>query len=188
MLGWTALGPPHVHWIGPLFAIALIGIANFAIYMATIDYMVAAYGPRAASATGGNGFCRDLLAGIAALYARPLYSNIAPGTKWQLPVPSFILAGVAVLLCIPVYVFYIWGEWFRKKSPFASELEKERGAKKEEREEAIRESREGTPTSSRRGSLDLEEDGEERKGSEGEAEKGPSSPNVVEREDAAFHA
>lgn len=35
--------------------------------MATIDYMVAAYGPYAASATGGNGFARDFLAAIAAL-------------------------------------------------------------------------------------------------------------------------
>ena len=46
----------------------MIGIANFAIYGATIDYLIASYGPYSASATGGNGFCRDFLAGIAALY------------------------------------------------------------------------------------------------------------------------
>jgi hypothetical protein len=39
--------------------------------MATIDYMIAAYGPYAASATGGNGFARDFLAGIAAMYSAP---------------------------------------------------------------------------------------------------------------------
>jgi hypothetical protein len=39
--------------------------------MATIDYMIAAYGPYAASATGGNGFARDFLAGIAAMYSVP---------------------------------------------------------------------------------------------------------------------
>ena len=39
--------------------------------MATIDYMVASYGPYSASATGGNALARDLLAGIAALYATP---------------------------------------------------------------------------------------------------------------------
>lgn len=166
-----------------MFAIALIGIANFAIYMATIDYMVAAYGPRAASATGGNGFCRDLLAGIAALYARPLYSNILPGTRWTLSIPSFILTGIAILLCIPVYVFYFYGEWFRKRSPYASELERKREGKKDEREEAIRESREGTPqgsrVASRRASLD-----EVRP----ETAKEPPSPIVVEKEDASFHA
>ena len=78
---------PNVHWIVPQICSALVGIANFAIYMATIDYMIAAYGPLAASATGSNGFCRDFLAGIAALYARPLYSNILPGTKWQMAIP-----------------------------------------------------------------------------------------------------
>ena len=49
----------------------LIAIANFAIYMATIDYMVASYGPYAASATGGNALARDILAGLAALFAGP---------------------------------------------------------------------------------------------------------------------
>jgi hypothetical protein len=33
--------------------------------------MIAAYGPYAASATGGNDLARDFLAGIAALYAHP---------------------------------------------------------------------------------------------------------------------
>lgn len=68
---WSSMGPDYNHWIAPLIFSALVGIANYAIYMATIDYMVAAYGPYAASATGGNGFARDFLAGIAALYATP---------------------------------------------------------------------------------------------------------------------
>lgn len=33
--------------------------------------MIAAYGPYSASATGGNGFARDFLAGIAAMYSVP---------------------------------------------------------------------------------------------------------------------
>jgi hypothetical protein len=43
--------------------------------MATVDYMIAAYGPFAASATGGNGFARDFLAGIAAMYSSPSMST-----------------------------------------------------------------------------------------------------------------
>lgn len=46
-------------------------VAQFSIYMATVDYMIASYGPYAASATGGNGFARDFLAGIAAMYSIP---------------------------------------------------------------------------------------------------------------------
>ena len=41
---WTSLGPPRVHWIAPMIFTCLIAIANYAIYMATIDYMVASYG------------------------------------------------------------------------------------------------------------------------------------------------
>ena len=40
---------------------SIIGIANYSIYMATIDYMITAYGPYSASATGGNGWSRDFL-------------------------------------------------------------------------------------------------------------------------------
>jgi hypothetical protein len=70
IFAWTCTGPP-IHWIAPLIGAFLIGMANYAIYMATIDYMIASYGPYSASATGGNGFARDLLAGIAAMYSTP---------------------------------------------------------------------------------------------------------------------
>ena len=39
--------------------------------MATVDYMVAAYGEYSASATGGNALARDVLAGAAAMYSSP---------------------------------------------------------------------------------------------------------------------
>lgn len=51
--------------------VANTGSSQYAIYMATIDYMIASYGPYSASATGGNGLARDFLAGIAAMYATP---------------------------------------------------------------------------------------------------------------------
>ncbi|WPG99005.1 Hypothetical protein R9X50_00180700 [Acrodontium crateriforme] len=135
-LGWASLGPP-CHWIVPLINVFLIGIANYAIYMATIDYMVAAYGPFAASATGGNGFARDVLAGIAALYTVPMYENILPGTKWSLVIPAMILSVAALLLCIPVYVFYFHGPYFRARSPYASQLQKHRDDTHLARERAV---------------------------------------------------
>jgi hypothetical protein len=124
--GWCSLGPPAVHWMAPLIFVAMIGVANLAIYQATCDYMVAAYGEFSASATGGNGFCRDFLAGIAALYATPFYTKIKPGTKWQLPIPSFILAVAAIPLVIAPYVFYFKGKWFRARSPYASQIAEKR--------------------------------------------------------------
>lgn len=76
--------------------------------------MVAAYGPysgaleirlgaltRSASATGGNGFARDVLAGIAAFYSTPMYENMGPprNLNWA----STFLGLVAVLVALPAY-------------------------------------------------------------------------------------
>ncbi|KIW08630.1 uncharacterized protein PV09_00586 [Verruconis gallopava] len=118
IFAWTTQGPP-IHWIGSMIASAIIGIANYAIYMATIDYMICAYGPYSASATGGNGWSRDFLAGVLTLPAVPFYSNI--GDK-PLQYASTILACIASLLVAAVYVIYWKGPVLRKRSPFAEQL------------------------------------------------------------------
>lgn len=55
-----------------------------------------------------------------------MYRNIASGTKWQLVAPSIILAGIGAALCVPVFVFYFHGRWFRKNSKFAENIEAKR--------------------------------------------------------------
>lgn len=72
---WTSMGPP-VHWMGTMVFSAIVGIANYGIYMATIDYMICAYGPYSASATGGNGWSRDILAGILTVPATPFFTSM----------------------------------------------------------------------------------------------------------------
>jgi hypothetical protein len=109
-----------MHWIVSMVFSMLIGIANYAIYGATIDYMVESYGAYSASATGGNGFARDFLAGIAAVYSVPLYSNI--GNKHPLANASMLLGAFAVVFTVPIYVFYWYGPKIRAKSKFATEL------------------------------------------------------------------
>lgn len=99
---------------------AMIGVANAAIYMSTIDYMVAAYGPYAASATGGNALARDGLSGIAAYYSTPFYSYF-PEPK-TLSYPSTILACIALAFTVPIYIFYWKGEQIREASKFAQTL------------------------------------------------------------------
>lgn len=71
---WTATGPP-IPWIASMIFAAVVGIANYSIYMATIDYMVCAYGPYSASATGGNGWSRDFLAGVLTVPATPFFTS-----------------------------------------------------------------------------------------------------------------
>jgi hypothetical protein len=113
-------GPP-LPWILPLIFAVLIGCANMAIYYATIDYMVAAYGGKySASATGGNGFSRDVLAGLCSFYTGPLYKNM--GVKKA----TGLWCGVSVILCIPVYGIYKFGPWLRARSKYAREVEAER--------------------------------------------------------------
>ncbi|EOA84604.1 hypothetical protein ACJQWK_06593 [Exserohilum turcicum] len=119
IFAWTSTGPP-IHWIGSLIGSAIIGIANYAIYMATIDYMICAYGPYSASATGGNGWARDFLAGVLTIPATPFFQNI--GGDLHLAYASTILFAISLLLVVSVYVIYWKGPELRKRSPFAQQL------------------------------------------------------------------
>lgn len=123
---WTSLGPPRVHWIAPMIFSLLIGIANYAIYFSTVDYMIAAYGPYSASACGGNAFARDFLAGISAMFAIPMYEGI--GSEYPTEWASTILAILSCMVVVPVYVFYWKGPVVRKKSKFAQALAEDRKA------------------------------------------------------------
>lgn len=93
-----------------MIASALIGIANYCIYMATIDYMVAAYGPYAASATGGNALARDFLAGVAAMYATPSKRPRPPP-----PPPQDSGTRLARREKLPNYLEYILTQYVKKK-------------------------------------------------------------------------
>ncbi|KAK0736134.1 MFS multidrug transporter [Apiosordaria backusii] len=119
IFAWTSGGPP-VHWIGTMVGSAIIGIANYSIYMATIDYMICAYGPYSASATGGNGWSRDFLAGVLTVPATPFYTNI--GGARHLEIASTILFCISLLLVCAVYAIYYYGPELRKRSPFAENL------------------------------------------------------------------
>ncbi|KAL3435077.1 major facilitator superfamily domain-containing protein [Aspergillus tetrazonus] len=121
---WTSFGRERgIPWIASMIFSTCVGIANYAIYLSTVDYMVAAYGVYSASATGGNAFARDLLAGISAMYATPMYTNI--GDKWHVEYASTVLACLSCLVVIPIYVFYWKGPQIRASSKFAQALEAE---------------------------------------------------------------
>ena len=118
---WTIQGPP-IHWMGSMVFAAIIGIANYAIYMATIDYMICAYGPYSASATGGNGWARDFLAGVLTIPATPFFTNIGKESGYNLEYACTILACISFVLVIAVYVVYWKGPTLRKRSAFAQQL------------------------------------------------------------------
>jgi len=119
-----------------MIAAVIVGIANYAIYMATIDYMICAYGPYSASATGGNGWSRDFLAGVLTLPATPFFSSkfhltMAQNTslidlvdigKKPLAYATTILFCISSVLVVAVYIIYWKGPVLRKRSPFAQQL------------------------------------------------------------------
>jgi hypothetical protein len=121
---WTCTGPPVTHWIAPMIFSFLVGLANFAIYYSSVDYMIAAYGPYSASATGGNAFARDFLAGISAMYAAPLYRNLSDTRPSEYA--TTLLACLSCLIVVPIYIFYWKGPEIRKASKFASILAEDR--------------------------------------------------------------
>lgn len=114
-------GPP-LHWIVGMFGTGLIGIANYSIYLTTIDYMVCAYGPYSASATGGNGLARDLLAGLLTPAAIPFYTSMAAERSQSLMWGSIILAIISMVLVACSWRVYCRGAFYRRNSPFAQEL------------------------------------------------------------------
>lgn len=99
-------------WIGTMFGVFLIGIANYTIYASTIDYMVAAYGFYAASATGGNGFARDFLAGALTPAGGPWIKSMGPQKMCG------ILAGISALFCAICIGVRIRGAWLRRRSKY----------------------------------------------------------------------
>ncbi|KAI5924613.1 major facilitator superfamily domain-containing protein [Camillea tinctor] len=118
IFAWTST--PLVHWIAPMVGCLFIGIANYAIYMATIDYMIAAYGPYSASATGGNGFARDFLAGMLTWAAAPYYNSFQG--RFGLQIANTVLAAVSLILVAATFVIYFKGPSMRRRSPFAQQL------------------------------------------------------------------
>ena len=84
--------------------------------------MICAYGEYSASATGGNGFARDLLAGVLTMPAVPFFSNV--GDK-PLTYATMILFAISIPLVGAVFLIYRYGPTLRGKSSFAQQLKEE---------------------------------------------------------------
>lgn len=70
------------------------------------------------------------MAGVAAMYATPLYKNI-PGRPVQYA--STLLACLAVVVTIPIYIVYWKGPEIRARSKFAQSLDKSFSERREKR-------------------------------------------------------
>lgn len=102
----------HFAWVGTMIGVFFIGIANYTIYASTIDYMVAAYGFYAASATGGNGFARDFLAGALTPAAGPWVQAMGPQQMCGM------LAAISALFCAVCIGVRVYGQRLRRQSKY----------------------------------------------------------------------
>jgi hypothetical protein len=88
----------------------------------TFDLKVAAYGPYSASATGGNGFARDFLAGVLTWGAIPYYDAFKPVTTLHLQWANTVLGLVSCILVGSAFWVYTKGASLRSRSAFAQRL------------------------------------------------------------------
>ncbi|PQE24361.1 hypothetical protein CJF31_00002631 [Rutstroemia sp. NJR-2017a BVV2] len=105
MYGWTA--QYRVHWIAPIIATSLIGIANMFIFMSINLYLVDAFTVYAASALAANTVFRSVMGAVLPLAGQQMYQTL--GLGWGNSLLAFIAVGL-----IPVpFVLLRWGEWVR---------------------------------------------------------------------------
>lgn len=117
IFSWCAT--PHAHWFGTLVGACLAGMANFVIFQTLLNYLGMSFPRYSASAFASNCLWRSVVAGVAPLFAKPLYRNLALRdypVGWGSSVLGFI---ATAMILIPV-VFYWKGPQLRALSKFAS--------------------------------------------------------------------
>ena len=111
--GWASY--PHVHWIVPTLALALIGISVQIIITTGTLYIADAYSLFAGSAISVIGFGENMMAAWLPLATRRMYNAL--GYQWA----SSLLGFASLALTIAPLMLMIWGEKVREKSHFIKE-------------------------------------------------------------------
>lgn len=113
IFGWTVPPIVHVHWIGSMFGVALIGFAATEFSYTLSGYLADAYTVYAGSAMAASSVLKAIASGCLPLFAYPMYSGLGSN------VATSIIAALATAYCITPWVFVKYGLRLREKSPFA---------------------------------------------------------------------
>lgn len=111
IFGWTS--SREVHWIGPQFGAACMGLGFFTIFQAALNYLIDTFQKASASAVAANTFLRSVFAGCFPLFANGMFHNL--GIDWASSLLGFIAIG---LIPIP-YLFYIFGRRIRARGKWS---------------------------------------------------------------------
>jgi MFS family permease len=105
LYGWTA--DKKVHWIVPIIATGILGMAQLSILMPIQTYLVDAFTVYAASATAAATVSRSLLGALLPLAGNPMYDAL--GIGWG----TSLLAFISVAFIPVPFVFWKYGERIR---------------------------------------------------------------------------
>ncbi|CAN6664018.1 probable drug/proton antiporter Yhk8p [Trichomonascus vanleenenianus] len=109
---WTIY--PSIHWMCPLVASAVFGVACFWLFNGIISYTIESYKTIAASAMAANVCVRCLMAGTFPLFGDQMLNGM--GFHWAISLIAFI----SVLLLPSPFLFLKYGKVLRAKSKYAS--------------------------------------------------------------------
>ena len=106
--GWTI--EKHVHWIVPILATAVLGIAVISTKIPAFSYLVDAFGIHAASALASNITLRSLTGAFLPLVAPPLYNRL--GLGWG----NSLLGFIAIAFMPVPFILMKYGASIRSRS------------------------------------------------------------------------
>ncbi|KPI36725.1 Transporter mfs1 [Cyphellophora attinorum] len=111
MFAWTA-NSGSIHWIVPNIATTFQAVSSFWVFQAIICYIVLSYPRYVASLFAANDLCRSTAAAAMVQSTHYLYVNLGIGKGVSL------IASVAVIGIVGMFVLWRWGGWLRARSKF----------------------------------------------------------------------
>ncbi|GAA6064616.1 hypothetical protein JCM10212_006570 [Sporobolomyces blumeae] len=112
MFGWSGQYA-SVHWIVPTIGAALYFPGIFYAFQCILLYLAQSYPSVAASVFAGNDLCRSSVAAGFPLFAKFFYQRLGVGGACSL------LAGLSILMIIPLFGLYKYGDRLRARSKWA---------------------------------------------------------------------
>lgn len=113
MFGWSGQYG-YVHWIVPTIGAALYFPGIFYCFQCILLYLAQVYPEQAASVFAGNDFCRGMLAAGFPLFGHAFYTHLGVGGACSL------LAGLSILMIVPLVGLWKFGDRLRKRSKWAN--------------------------------------------------------------------
>ncbi|KAF4338869.1 major facilitator superfamily transporter [Fusarium beomiforme] len=107
---WLACAVP---WIVPTLAGTFLSAALMLIYVAIINYLTDTYAQYAASVIAANTVARSAGSAAAPLFTTQMFTSLGVGGGGSL------IGGVATLLALIPFVFFLYGARIRRKSKYA---------------------------------------------------------------------